>query len=101
LTTLTVSDSGRAVVKSDGCSKQFRVDPAVMLRLRAVLKRTSLSALAADYPAPQGAADTVTETISAGGERVRIGDFSSIPVQAQGELRPLLGILGELIGRAC
>jgi hypothetical protein len=93
---LTVSTEGRATVRSEGCKASFRLRGARWGRLQRLVERIDWEALAGDYPPPPGAADTITETIVVGRHTVRIGDFSSLPLKAQRELKPLLRILGDL-----
>lgn len=94
---LVVSREGDATLRSEGCTARFRLGAASWRRLRKGLKRTELSALAGDYPAPSGAADVITETIVVGRNMVRIGDSSSFRGNARQELAPLLGVLGEIL----
>ena len=94
--TLVVKTKGFAtMVGFDGCTTRFRLGARSWGRLRRALEQADLSTLAGDYPAPSGAADVITETVVVGGDAVRIGDFASLPVRAQRELAPLLGVLGE------
>jgi len=94
---LAVSTKGVALVKSEGCTARFRLGAASWRRLGRALKRTDLSTLADDYPAAAGSADVIAETIVVGRDTVRVGDISSVPAQARGELAPLLGVLGEVL----
>ena len=96
-TTLSVSAEGKATVRSEGCVVRFPLSTGSMRRLRATLEEADLSALAGDHPAPPGAADVIAETIVAGQDRVRIGDFTSLSAPAQRELSPLSTILGEIL----
>jgi hypothetical protein len=96
---LAVSTAGRATVRSEGCTMGFPLGDAAWKRLRRALERTDLSALAGEYPAPPGAADTIAEVIVAGRNRVHVGDFSSLPPRVRHELEPLVVVLGEIVAR--
>lgn len=93
---LTVSTEGRATVRSEGCRASFRLRGARWKKLQRLVEQIDWETLAGNYPAPPGAADTITETIVVGRHRVRIGDFSSLPTQVQRELTPLLSLLGNV-----
>lgn len=90
---LTVSTEGRATVRSEGCTVRLRLRGANLRKLKRLVEQTDWEALAGDYPAPPGAADTITETIVVGRHTVRIGDFTSLPAKVQRELAPLLNLL--------
>lgn len=97
---LTVSIGGEATVRSGGCTVRFRLEAVLWRRLQQALEGTDFAVLTGDYPPPAGAADLISEEIVAGRNAVRIGDFASLTAQARRELEPLVGVLGEVLGKA-
>jgi hypothetical protein len=96
---LVVSTEGMAIVQSEGCKARFRLDNPSWQRLRRVLERADLPALADGYPASPGVADAIEETIVAGPDVLRIADLSSLPERAQRRLMPLLNVLTETLAK--
>jgi hypothetical protein len=94
---LIVSKDRRARVTLGGCSERFALRRGQWNVLREALEHAHLHAIAGDYPAPEGYADTITYVIRAGGERVRIALPQPGNEEVMRDLRPLLKALNKTV----
>jgi hypothetical protein len=93
---LVVFKDRRARVTLGGCEAKLALRPPAWRRLRAVLRRAHLRALAGDYPAPVGSADLITHVIRSRTGTVRIALPQPERSEVARSLRPLLGALEGL-----
>ena len=89
---LTIGPNRQATLTQKSGQSQFEIDQQTYDQLRQQLEQVGFAKLKPDYPAPPGAADVFTYTVTYQGQTVRAQD-TAVPASLQPVVSTLNGIV--------